>query len=579
MKLNINILACAAVLASGLTSCLEETFPTSSVTSGQLGSDIPGLSNGVSGYMTTYGSSDNSDVGMAANIIWRDASAGNIPIVEKGYDYFNWFGEQTYLGDYNLQTLWWRRYYYLIQKANAVLLSAGRDPESSDAPYIGDAFAYRAMAYMDLAFSYEYFKTNTSVDAKAQELGIYGLTVPIVTENTSESDARNNPRAPFHTMYRFINSDLTEAEKFLANTVNAASYDKANLGLAYGLHARLWLTIATRFRLHPEDLQTALSNENNDTEYPPLGVTSAQQAYAKAAEYARKAINLGYAPLSYSQWFDPKTGFNTPTQAWLLGIIINADNALTNLDWKSFVSFTCPEALWGVADMTSGSYNAARMIDAKLWEKVQPNDWRAMTWIAPEDAGSQSAFNSKYKDKLNTSYSNWKSWCKYVGTKYHPAGGETTNSKAGNAISIPLMRIEECYFIEAEAVAFSQGVPAGKQLLESFMNSYRMTGNTGYSAPSDEEGFLEELIAQKRIEFWLEGVTYFDIRRLELAIIKAYPGTNHPQAYQFNSNPNAVAPWTTLFIPVSECNLNTACKRNPDPSGAIPAGTIYDVIH
>lgn len=577
MNPNIKLMACATLVAVGFSSCLDETFPTSSITADQLTSDLPGLSNGISAYMNTFGSSDYSDVGWMARFLWLDSSVGNIPTRTNAYayDYFNWYNIQEYIGDGAVSTLLWRRPYYLIQKCNAVL-SAGADvtPEHADAPYIGNALAYRAMAYMDLAFSCEFFATGTSLDQTAETSGLYGITVPIVTENTSEEKARDNERAPFYTLYRFVNDDLARAEQYLANTVTAESGNNANLGFAYAEHARLWLTIATRFRLAPEDLQTAIANDGKG-DYKPLGVASARDAYAKAAEYARKAINLGYAPMSYNQWFDPKTGFNTINQSWLLSIIITTDMSLANQDWKSFVSFTSPEASWGVA---TSEYGAYRMIDARLWDKIQPGDWRAMTWIAPGDEGDITAFNEKYSDKTNAKFSEWSKWSAYAGNKVHPNQGNTTTQRTGNAISMPLMRIEECFFIEAEAVAYTQGFAAGKELLEKFMNTYRMTGNTGYTCPADEDGFMEELIAQKRIEFWLEGVTYFDFRRLKLPVIKAYPGTNHPKNYQFNSYPDFVAPWTTFFIPVSECNLNTACKRNPNASDIIPEGEQYEPI-
>ncbi|HCS75914.1 MAG TPA: hypothetical protein DIW17_18830, partial [Clostridiales bacterium] len=43
----------------------------------------------------------------------------------------------------------------------------------------------------------------------------------------------------------------------------------------------------------------------------------------------------------------------------------------------------------------------------------------------------------------------------------------------GGAVDVPVMRIEEMYLIEAEAVGMSQGVAAGLAKLNSFMQSYR----------------------------------------------------------------------------------------------------------
>ncbi|MDE6267762.1 MAG: RagB/SusD family nutrient uptake outer membrane protein [Muribaculaceae bacterium] len=581
MKIAINILKGIAVttLALAATSCLEETFPTNEVTADQLGSDIPGLANGITAYMTSYTSISNNgtyaDIGMAQNLIWHNTMTGDIPPTDVGYDYFSWYAEQNYLGDWTQQTVFWRRNYYLIQKTNAVLGSANLAYDSEDARYVGNALCYRAMTYIEQAAQYEYFRTGTDLDAKADELGIWGITVPIVTEKTTEDEARNNPRAPFYEMYRFINNDLLEAEKYLARITSTASIDNSTLGTAYGLHARLWLTMATRFRLAPDDFTLQMNYEREESDYAPLGVSTVKECYQKAQEYARKAQSMSYQPLTMAQWFDPKTGFNSPNQSWMLAIVITTDNGLADRDWQSFVSYTCPEATWGVANM-SGDYKAARMIDARLWETIKAGDWRRYTWVDPADVASREAYNTKYADKTNLTFADWSNWTALVGCKFHPAGGDINTSKNGNAISIPLMRVEEMAFIEMEATLFADGFGAGKQVLETWMTNYRMEPGTTYrSQMTDEDELLDEIIDMKRVELWLEGTSYFDFRRLRKAVIKAYPGTNHPKVYQYNSLPNAVAPWSTYFIPVSECNLNTACKRNPDPSGVIPQGQTY----
>ncbi len=49
------------------------------------------------------------------------------------------------------------------------------------------------------------------------------------------------------------------------------------------------------------------------------------------------------------------------------------------------------------------------------------------------------------------------------------------------------------------------------------------------------EAFTDELFKQKRVEFWGEGIVYWDYRRLELPIERGYPGSNHARQYRFNS--------------------------------------------
>ncbi len=558
-------------MAMSMTSCLEETFPTSSAVESQVASDLQGIANGMPAYFNSYSTSssyDYGDCGWPCLMMNRDAMLADMPVYQIGYDYFMYFAEQDYLGDWLLQSLIWYRYYYLINKADLVLSAAATTDASGNEEYIGDAYNFRAYAYTELAATYEYRKTNTALDSYADENEIWDLTVPIVTEQTTEDEGRNNPRAPFYKMYRFIMNDLNRAEEYLANVKEAtAGKTHTCLGVTYGLKARLWLTLATRFQNHSDDLAKQVAAENDYEEYDKLGITTALECYKNAEKYARMAINLGYTPTTKSQWFDPKTGFNTPNQSWMWCITIASSDALTSLDWRSFMSYISPEALWGVASYT---YKAYRMIDANLYKSIQSDDWRKNTWIAPGDAADETAYTSKYASGTNLTYDQWSNYTDYTGFKFHPAGGDCVTSSNGIAVSIPLMRIEEMYFIEAEAKVYTEGAAAGVAALTSFMNTYR-TDNAGYTCNETEiHTVIEEIFNQKRIEFWGEGIVYFDYRRLEHSIKRKYSGTNHAELYQVNSYDGYTAPYTIYYIPESERNLNPACVLNPDPSSALP---------
>ena len=154
----------------------------------------------------------------------------------------------------------------------------------------------------------------------------------------------------------------------------------------------------------------------------------------------------------------------------------------------------------------------------------------------------------------------------YCGFKFPPANGDGDISTVGNAVSIPMMRVEEMYLIEAEAIGRSQGEGAGRTALESFVNSYRYKDGSYKSTGAGIEGFIDDVFTQKRIELWGEGLILWDYRRLEKAVTRGYPGTNWPALYRLNSIPNYVAPWTTFSIPETERNFNEAVILNPDPS-------------
>ncbi|MDE6684554.1 MAG: RagB/SusD family nutrient uptake outer membrane protein [Duncaniella sp.] len=562
------------VFAAGMTGCLEETFPASAtITADQIANaDKSYLASAIPAYFTTYSSDYYWDTGFSSFGHWRDAMSADFPIYDSGYDYFYYYNTQTYLGNYELQTVFWRRYYYLLQKCNSVIPLCDRNPDGADALNLGMALTYRAWVYMDLMRTYEYKKTGVArLDDYAESNGLYGLTVPLITENTTEAESRHLPRAHFTQMYRFIMNDLNEAEKLLAGHQTVGAKNLVSRGVVYGMKARLWLEMGSRFEKYAEDLQQQLEAENDGAyvSLDKLGITTANDCFANAAAYARKAINDGYRPLSESEWYDPVNGFNTPVSSWMLCIIINSNNGLAkSCTWQSMVSFQSPEATYGISTKEYGGY---RMIDARLYSEMNTNDWRRDTWINPDDVGSRSAFESKYAKTTSMAFDEWQEYTAYAGFKFHPAQGARDVSTTGNAISIPLMRIEEMYLIEAEAAAHSEGPGAGKALLETFMNSYRMkSGKTFTCRESSLDGVVNEIFRQKRIELWGEGLILWDYRRLEKAIERGYPGTNHPSLYRYNSYADNVAPWTNFYIPDRVNQLNPLCKLNPDPSNAIP---------
>ena len=126
------------------------------------------------------------------------------------------------------------------------------------------------------------------------------------------------------------------------------------------------------------------------------------------------------------------------------------------------------------------------------------------------------------------------------------------------------MRIEEMYFIEAEAAAH-QDAARGKQLVENFMTTYRDPNYTCSVSSTDE--VVEEIVFQKRIELWGEGQTFFDIKRLNYSVTRGYEGSNHMTSEWFNTNGRPG--WLNWQIAQQEENGNAGVRgyNNPDASG------------
>ena len=127
--------------------------------------------------------------------------------------------------------------------------------------------------------------------------------------------------------------------------------------------------------------------------------------------------------------------------------------------------------------------------------------------------------------------------------------------------SLPIIRIEEMHFINIEAKVHLDRVGEARDDLWNFMN------NRAYvyiCNDYDHNVLLEEIIFQKSVEFWGEGVTLFDMKRLNMGVHTT--GQNYQSGMLFDTEGRL--PWWNLPIPSGETAVNTVNKElaGPDPS-------------
>lgn len=560
----------AACLATSmmLTSCIDEMQPTGVLSSDQA-SSLPAsqkaLLNGIVNYMVSYNSwgvDENSgyytnDWGYPCQMFFRDVQLADMPVYDASYSY--WYsiesGEQTRYTPYYT----YNYYYELISCINDLVKVI--DPETAtetSLDYLGCALTYRALAYLDLARMFEYKKTGiASLDAYADSHSIWGLTIPIVTESTTLDETKHNPRAPFETIYRFILNDLDNAETYLDGFKRGSDYTLPDLSVVYGLKARLWLELASRFEQRPEDLSKMEE------------AVSANECYKKAQDFARKALAAGsYTPTTSADWHNRLIGFNTPTSAWMWGMSISQKEQLPYQYYNTFTATLANEPSWAMGP----GYNAYRCIGSSLYEKIGDGDWRKSTWVDPADAGNSDAVDN-YETSLEGD--GFAALPPYANLKFRPADGNLDDYYVGLLVDIPLMRMEEMMFIDIECTARLQGIGAGYEALKQFVNAYRYTDGS-YNPPMGAYlyEFINEMMVQKRVEFWGEGIVYFDYKRMNLQV-RRKDNTNYKYAFMINSVKDCTAPWMNYFILEYEQELNTALVPNPDTSGAIKTSDNY----
>lgn len=575
MKKNMIRLLVALYAVSSLvlaTGCIEETLPKTEATPETIEkstSSMEYMLNGLSSYFVAYdtwGSSGNTnDWGYPCQLYMREVMGEDFPVYDASYDYWSHIESGSglrYAAYYS-----WFYYYKFIKNTNNVIALVP-DPANAETKAVyclGQALGLRAMLYMELSTCFEYRTTQVeSLNADAQSMGVVGLTVPIVDENTSKTDLNNNPRVPFYTMYRFIMTDLNRAETYLEG-YEQATKAHANRAVVYGLKARLWLDMASRFDREPDALAKQMSAEGSSDGYDDIGINSAMDCYAKAAEYARKAIGGGNTPLTEDQWMNSKTGFNTPQSSWMLGTYVTSKEEInTGYYYNSFVAQIASEPTWGMPRYGS----AFRLISKSLYDKISDSDWRKNSWISPDDAG-KTEIPEKYRTELKGDA--WSRLPAYANLKFRAGSGSISTIETGLIASLPIMRVEEMYFIRFEAIAHTEGVAAAAKEMADFLNTYRYTDGSYNCEATDLDSFITELMVQRRIEFWGEGINFFAYKRLGLPITRSYDGTNWLSSQRLNTKAGYTAPWMNYVLPEYERDNNQGVILNPDPSGTIIA--------
>lgn len=527
MKNTFKYLLVLGMAAVGFSSCIEEEFPTDVVTNEMIGQSPAALEAMVAAnnaWLTESMSvlSSHGDFGYPGICMGLDALTSDVACgPDFGYDaeFLRWRACTTIDADYNAPYFIWKFFYSLIKNANGILLTFDMENLTDQQKiYAGQALVYRAMSYLHLARVFEYKGTwAVGEDVASFE----GLTVVKITEQTTEQEAMNNPRVPHDEMYAFIESDLLKAVEFLEG-YERPKKNQIDQAVAYGMLARTYLEMGR---------------------------------WADAESAARKAIDLSGAQLTTeAQWHNPTTGFNDiSTPSWMWGIMLTSDDRVVTTGICNFVSFMSPEATYGYVGGTG--WVSVKQIDARLYSTIPDTDWRKKSWIDPDP--------TKFEYNLNLPAAYITALPSYSPLKFRPAEGEINDFMVGSAADFPIMRVEEMYLIEAEAAGM-QDLARGKQLLTAFAQ----TRDAAFeSVASDSRRFQDECLLQRQIEFWGEGVVFFDLKRLNKPQMRGYAGTNHFEGSRYNSaggNPS----WTTLPIPTSELQSNAAIasQQNPQPS-------------
>lgn len=455
----------------------------------------------------------------------RDILTADMYRPSAGFNWFSSWAVNELVGpDYKPALMVWRFYEQAITATNK-LIGAIDEGNASDKQkeYLGVAYAFRAMHYLDMARMYEFLPTEDVKPYSHTGRDITHLTVPIITEKTAAEQVAQLTRATREEMRAFIEADLDKAATYLAH-YRRASKLLPDLACVYGLQARLSMWV--------ED-------------------------YPKAVQMARKAIDeSGATLLSEAEMLNVENGFNClEPSSWMWGAQPREDDDVVTSGLCNWTSWMSNELAYGY------STYAPLSITPSLVSKMIADDPRKKLFKTSADASEP-----------HLSGYDWDELPLYASLKFRPYKGCTDNYVIASQSAYPLMRVEEMYFIEAEARAHSS-VRDGLALLDTFMRKYK----SDYSSPKgmEEKNAIQYIIAQKRIELWGEGQSFFDYKRLDMPVDRTQDIDAHyiPADQQFHTFGRPA--WMNLSFPNRSSmtyQWNTIGQENPDPSGIYKPG-------
>ncbi len=524
--------ACLMSMSLTQTSCIEEVFPTDGMTEEQLESSpkaVEAMLWGIPGFVNNFGIFGTGDpyhfdFGYGAMIHIRDLMTEDMAIASSYSSWWQPWHINLALGEsYLYPQFIWNYYYKFIQTSNMVIKNI--DPETAIDPvkgYLGAAYAFRAMQYLDMAQMFEFLPNDVTSNVNAAGNDVSGLTVPIVTEKTTPEEAANNPRATREKMAEFILSDLQNAEQYIPY-LEITAKSMPHLDAVYGLMARYYLWLGD---------------------------------YGNAKTYARKAIDeSGHTPLTKEEWLSTTSGFNDASYfMWASETVKESDVVSTGI--INFTSWLSNETTYGYCG--AGAYV---MMGKSVYDRMSNTDFRKLAFKSPEGGmleGQEPCIDAEHFKNLPA----------YASLKFRPGQGNMNEYQIGSATSFPMMRVEEMHFIEMEATAHLDEA-AGRKMLYDFMRNYR---DHKYVLLDTDET-IDEIIFQKRIELWGEGLSYYDVKRLDMSVTRGYTGTNFFNQARLNTEGRPA--WMNMCIVQTEKNNNEALVgyENPDSSGMYTAWT------
>ena len=462
------------------------------------------------------GESYHSDFGYPAIMMWTDSRGTDMVSTVTGY---NWFSSPVEYSDIQATgvgtNLVWRTMYKQLYAVNSVTKMISADTEDEQLQfYLAQAYVIRAFNYFTLAQLYQ----HTYVGHENEPCVI------LITEaNQDEVGANGAKRSTVAEVYAQIMSDLDKAIEIMSN-VDVVRADKryASLEVAYGMRARVNLVM------------------NN---------------WAAAASDAENALKGDATPYTIEQVSRP--GFSEASDAsWMWAMIVAETDRQVTSGICNFPSHM------GSLNYGYASVGAWRYINKSLYSAIPETDVRKGWWL------DENCYSPNLNDE-EAAYAASAGCPAYTQMKFGCYKDEVYTST--NANDLPLMRVEEMYLIQAEALAMSGNPSAGAAVLENFVKTYRDPAFVCTAATP--EAVQNAAWLQRRIELWGEGFSYTDLLRLKKPVDRRGAGYQTNYVYNIPVGDDALR----FPIPQSEIEANPMLTENDNNKIATRPTAVADL--
>lgn len=311
------------------------------------------------------------------------------------------------------------------------------------------------------------------------------------------------PRSTVEEVYAQINQDLADAiSNFAAGSAAPSGPQRKshlNISSAYAIRARVALTM---------------------------------QNYTDAAAYAQQVITLGgHSLMSNAEY---QAGFNDLSNPeWIWGAYVQDDQGDTFGSYMAQISYN---------GNTSYIRGVPKRINSALYDWISPTDVRKNMW---EPSPNSTNFPLPSSSFARTPYMSRK-----FSIRNLPTIGD-----------VPYIRLAEMYLIMAEAYARTPGkeVDARNALFTLASNrdpNYVLSTNSG-------QALIDEIMNHRRVEFWAEGLRFFDLKRLNLpldrTVVPNYVSASAGGVMQIPAGSNL---WQ-FVLPLDEIQANPNTTQNP----------------